>query len=246
MSCPRLEKSTIFWLVENRPRSSAVLFRLGTCQRTCEKKFLTHDFCGKFANLLQKTFFFWDRLRFTANLRKFWAKRFFLENTSALCPWSLGLEHFCPWPWERSVLGRCLLGLGFFFILGLEPCVLDSTSGKVLTVTAIKRSVFLILCCHQDFVIGRDDEGRTSGRECGAGYWNPARNPRKAQGRLIPDCTTAAMQINKNFNKTTAALFWTAPKCGCIYIRWVWQLNMHKIVGSGGSEQLYIYPVHFI
>jgi len=58
---------------------------------------------------------------------------------------------------------------------------------------------------------GRGEDGRTSEKECGAGNWNPARNPRKAQGRLFPDCTTAAMQI--------AALSWTAPKCGCVYIR---------------------------
>ena len=52
-----------------------------------------------------------------------------------LCPWSLalvssipvlGLESVCPrkgcpWPWPRI----------FFCVLGLEPCVLDSTSGKI-------------------------------------------------------------------------------------------------------------------
>ena len=59
-------------------------------------------------------------------------KIFFLENTCA-CVLS-------PWPWSRaflslaltgSVLGRAVLGLGFFCVLGLglEPCVLDSTSG---------------------------------------------------------------------------------------------------------------------
>ena len=57
---------------------------------------------------------------------------FFLENT---CACVLG-----PWPWPRvflsltlrgSVLGRAVLGLGFFCVLGhaFEPCVLDSTSG---------------------------------------------------------------------------------------------------------------------
>ena len=53
-----------------------------------------------------------------------------------LCPWSLalassipvlGLERFCPrkgcpWPWPRIFL--CVFGLG------LEPYVLDSTSGR--------------------------------------------------------------------------------------------------------------------
>ena len=49
----------------------------------------------------------------------------------------LGLEHSCPWPRECLSSERlslalalasdffCVLGLG----LGLEPCVLDSTSG---------------------------------------------------------------------------------------------------------------------
>ena len=54
---------------------------------------------------------------------------FFLEST---CICVLG-----PWPWPRaflflasrvSVLGKAVLGLGFFCVLGLEPCVLDSTS----------------------------------------------------------------------------------------------------------------------
>ena len=48
----------------------------------------------------------------------------------------LGLEHSCPWPRECLSSERlslalasdffCVLGLG----LGLEPCVLDSISGK--------------------------------------------------------------------------------------------------------------------
>ena len=64
--------------------------------------------------------------------RKTFLKTFFLENT---CCCVLG-----PWPWPRaflslasrgSVLGKAVLGLGFFCVLGLglEPCVLDSTSG---------------------------------------------------------------------------------------------------------------------
>ena len=41
-----------------------------------------------------------------------------------LCPWSLALAS------EVSVLGKAVLGFGFFCVLGLEPCVLDSTSGS--------------------------------------------------------------------------------------------------------------------
>ena len=54
-----------------------------------------------------------------------------------LCPWSLsipvlGLESVCPrkgcpWPWPRI----------FFCVLGLEPCVLDSTS--VICTSAFKQ-----------------------------------------------------------------------------------------------------------
>ena len=56
---------------------------------------------------------------------------FFLEST---CACVLGA-----WPWPQaflslasrvSVLGKAVLGLGFFCVLGLGPCVLDSTSGR--------------------------------------------------------------------------------------------------------------------
>ena len=42
----------------------------------------------------------------------------------------LGLEHSCPWPWEGLSSERLSLALAsdFFCVLGLEPCVLDSTS----------------------------------------------------------------------------------------------------------------------
>ena len=46
----------------------------------------------------------------------------------------LGLEHSCPWPRECLSSERLSLALAsdFFCVLGLglEPCVLDSTSGK--------------------------------------------------------------------------------------------------------------------
>ena len=64
-------------------------------------------------------------------------KNYFFGEHLRLCPWSLalassisvfGLERLCPrkgcpWPWPRIFF--CVLGLG------LEPCVLDSTSGTV-------------------------------------------------------------------------------------------------------------------
>ena len=44
----------------------------------------------------------------------------------------LGLEHSCPWPRECLSSERLSLALAsdFFCVLGLEPCVLDSTSGS--------------------------------------------------------------------------------------------------------------------
>ena len=66
-------------------------------------------------------------------LKKIFEDLFFLENA---CACVLG-----PWPWPRaflslasggSVHGKAVLGLGFFCVLGLEPCVLDSTSDNDL------------------------------------------------------------------------------------------------------------------
>ena len=44
----------------------------------------------------------------------------------------LGLEHSCPWPRECLSSERLSLASDFFCVLGLglEPCVLDSTSGN--------------------------------------------------------------------------------------------------------------------
>ena len=103
LACPRLEDSSIFWIVK-------ILWSAW--------------------KIFWKTFFRGDRLKnFCEDLF------FFLEST---CACVLG-----PWPWPRaflslasrvSVLGKAVLGLyglGFFCVLGLglEPCVLDSTSG---------------------------------------------------------------------------------------------------------------------
>ena len=47
----------------------------------------------------------------------------------------LGLEHCCPWPREGLSSERLSLASDFFCVLGLglEPCVLDSTSGMQYT-----------------------------------------------------------------------------------------------------------------
>ena len=121
LGCPRLEDSTIFWIVKI----------LWSAWKNIWKTF----FCEIARKIFVKTFFFffWDRLKsFCEGLF------FFLENT---CACVLG-----PWPWPRaflslasrvSVLGKAVLGLGlglgFFCVLGLEPCILDSTSGNYTT-----------------------------------------------------------------------------------------------------------------
>ena len=87
-------------------------------------------FCGAVEKFFGKTFFRGDRLK------NFCEDLFFLF-WRALTPVSLvlGLEHSCPWPREGLSLERLSLALAlasdFFCVLGLglELCVLDSTSG---------------------------------------------------------------------------------------------------------------------
>ena len=78
-----------------------------------------------------KTFFFFfgDRLKnFCEDLFFFFGEH--LRFVSLVL--GLGLEHSCPWPRERLSSERLSLALAsdFFCVLGLglEPCVLDSTS----------------------------------------------------------------------------------------------------------------------
>ena len=78
-----------------------------------------------------KTFFFFgDRLKYFCEDLFFFFWRALALVSLVL---GLGLEHFCPWP--RECLSSERLSLAFasdFFCvlgLGLEPCVLDSTSG---------------------------------------------------------------------------------------------------------------------
>ena len=109
LACPRLENSTIFWIVK-------ILW-------SAWKIFWKAFFVEIAWKIFVKTFFF------------------FSEST---CACVLG-----PWPWPRaflslasrvSVLGKAVLGLGFFCVLGLglEPCVLDSTSGILYLLPVLK------------------------------------------------------------------------------------------------------------
>ena len=101
MPCSRLEDSTIFWLVENGPRSWPILFRLRERQRACEKNFEGSFFFEKLDYLELRPFFFGDHFRVVSLVL------------------SLGLECSYPWPRER-VLGKTVLDLGFF--LCAWPC----------------------------------------------------------------------------------------------------------------------------
>ena len=68
---------------------------------------------------------------FRDRLKKNFDHLFFGEHL-LLCPLSLSWPRaYLSLAWRRPVLGRAVLGLGlgFFCVLGLEPCVLDSTSG---------------------------------------------------------------------------------------------------------------------
>ena len=117
LACSRLEDSSSFWIVK-------ILW-------SGWKIFWKTIFCGdRLKNFCEDLFFFeiaW----------KIFVKTFFFGGGST-CACVLG-----PWPWPRaflslasrvSVLGKAVLGLGLGFFcvlgLGLEPCVLDSTSGK--------------------------------------------------------------------------------------------------------------------
>ena len=111
LACPRLEDSSIFWIIK-------ILW-------SAWKIFWKTFFCGdRLKNFCVDLFFFFEIAW------KIFVKTFCFGEHLRLCPWSLalsipvlGLESVCPrkgypWPWPRI----------FFCVLGLEPCVLDSTS----------------------------------------------------------------------------------------------------------------------
>ena len=92
--------------------------------------FGTLKFCGALEKFFWKTFFSGDRLKnFCEELFFFFGEH--LRFVSLVL--GLGLEHSCPWPRECLSSERLSLALAsdFFCVLGLglEPCVLDSTSG---------------------------------------------------------------------------------------------------------------------
>ena len=78
-----------------------MLFRLGARQRTCEKQFLTLEFCGKFANFLAKSFLFlfWRSPAFCGKFGKILSENLFFKHFRVVSlVLGLGFEHSCPWP----------------------------------------------------------------------------------------------------------------------------------------------------
>ena len=101
-----------------------------------------------------RTALFFGKLKFCGAVEKFFGKRFFVEIAlknfcedlffffgDRLKNFCEDLFFFCFWralalcvlgPWPRECLSseRLSLALDFFCVLGLEPCVLDSTSAN--------------------------------------------------------------------------------------------------------------------
>ena len=136
-------------VLENWPvlgSRTAVFFELLKFCGALEKFFGKHFFMKIAWKIFVKTFFFFFFLEIAWKIFVKTFYFFFFWRALALVSLvlGLGLEHSCPWP--REVLSSerlslalasdffCVLGLG----LGLESCVLDSTSGISRTLVSAK------------------------------------------------------------------------------------------------------------
>ena len=130
-----------------------------------------------------RTALFFELLKFWKALENFYGKRFFVEIAwkifvktffffwRALALVSLvlglGLEHSCPWSRECLSSERLSLALAsdFFCVLGLEPCVLDSTSDDcIIALVSDYKSEFslqyFIDCCTITWLISEKESAR--------------------------------------------------------------------------------------
>ena len=115
-----------------RKLATALFFKLLKFCGALEKFFGKRFFAEIAWKIFVKTFLFRDRLKnFCEDLFFFFIWRALALVFLVL---GLGLEHSCPWPWECLSSERLSLALAsdFFCVvgLGLEPCVLDSTSAS--------------------------------------------------------------------------------------------------------------------
>ena len=122
-------------VLENWPvlgSRTALLFELLKFCGAFEKFFGKRFFVEIAWKIIVKTFFFF----FLRSPEKFLWRPFFFWRALALVSLvlGLGLEPSCPWPRECLSSERLSLALAsdFFCVLGLKPCILDSTSGNYL------------------------------------------------------------------------------------------------------------------
>ena len=127
LACPRLKDSTNFWIVK-------ILW-------SAWKIFWKTFFCGdRLKNFCEDLYLFY--FIFLRSPDKFLWRPFF---SLVLVSLVLGHEHSSPWPRECLSSERLSLALAsdFFCALGLEPCVLDSTSDFY---TSFKNTCCLRVC----------------------------------------------------------------------------------------------------
>ena len=129
---------------------TALFFDLLKFCGALEKVFGKRFFVEIAWKIFVKTFFFFgDRLK-----NFLWRPLFifFFWWALALVSLVLGLEHSCPWPRECLSSERLALASEFFCVLGLglEPCVLDSTSAGDSKGSFASCMIFgIVLLCSQ-------------------------------------------------------------------------------------------------
>ena len=124
LACPRLEDSTIFWIVKILWSAWKIVWKTFFCgdrlKNFCEDLFF-FEIAWK---IFVKTFFFFLRSPEKFLWRPF---AFFFWRALALesLVLGLGLEHSCPWP--REVLSSERLSLASDFFLSLASSLVSST-----------------------------------------------------------------------------------------------------------------------